>query len=323
MKLIRCLLAALLLLFSAAWMHAADPAPAPTPDPAARLAAAHRLADGIKYIHGDVVLRGGVAKVSVPAKFSYINPADSATILTKLWNNPSAGGTLGMIVPAGFDPLRPGGWASVISFVEDGYVKDDDAAKIDYTSLLHDMQAATAEASKTREQQGFARIALAGWAEPPRYDAASHKLYWAKDLIFGQGDHELNYDIRMLGRRGVLVVNVVASIQQLADVKAAAPTIISMVNFQDGHRYTDFTQSTDKVATYGIAALVAGGIAAKVGLFKGLWVLLLALKKFILIGIVAIIGFFKKLFARRKNEFVGGEATSTPAPPSPPPTGFS
>ncbi|HEY5893151.1 MAG TPA: hypothetical protein VIT91_07960 [Chthoniobacterales bacterium] len=42
------------------------------------------------------------------------------------------------------------------------------------------------------------------------------------------------------------------------------------------------------LSTYGIAALVAGGIAAKLGFFKGLWVALFAAKKFIIIGIIAL-----------------------------------
>ncbi len=57
----------------------------------------------------------------------------------------------------------------------------------------------------------------------------------------------------------------------------------------------------DKVATYGIAALVLGGIAAKVGFFKLLWVGILALKKFIIIGVVAVVAFVKKLFNRNAS----------------------
>ena len=57
-----------------------------------------------------------------------------------------------------------------------------------------------------------------------------------------------------------------------------------MTEFNDGERYTDYNSKTDKTAAYGIGALVAGGIAAKAGLFAKLGALLLGLKKLIMIG---------------------------------------
>ena len=77
-----------------------------------------------------------------------------------------------------------------------------------------------------------------------------------------------------------------------------------MVDFKEGSRYADFDPKTDKVAAYGIAALVAGGAlaaAAKLGLLKGLWVAILALKKFIVIGVIALVAFVKKFFKRGDN----------------------
>jgi len=55
------------------------------------------------------------------------------------------------------------------------------------------------------------------------------------------------------------------------------------------------------VAKYGIATLIAGGAlaaAAKFGILKVLWLGLLKFSKFIIIGLVAIAAFFKKLFNR-------------------------
>jgi uncharacterized membrane-anchored protein len=113
-------------------------------------------------------------------------------------------------------------------------------------------------------------------------------MYWAKEIKFGEHpEHTLNYNIRILGRSGVLVLNAVSSMDELQSVRHATPNLLSMVDFSPGHRYADFREGTDKVATYGIAALVLGGIAAKVGLFKALWIGILALKKFIIIGALA------------------------------------
>jgi uncharacterized membrane-anchored protein len=115
-----------------------------------------------------------------------------------------------------------------------------------------------------------------------------------------------------LGRRGVLVLNAVATMTQLREVEAATPSILGMVDFQEGHRYVDFNPGTDKVATYGIAALIAGGILAKAGLFKLLWVGLLAFKKLLIVAVIAVVGFVKKLLGIKSEK---KPALSTGAPP--------
>src|SRR5271165_1499991 len=295
----------------------ADPA---TLDPAARLAEYRRLANSVNYRTGSVTLNGGLAKVALPAGYRYLNPADSSTVLEKIWGNPKQKETLGMIVPAEFDPLRTGSWAVVLTFAEDGYVKDDDASKINYDDLLKKMKEGTQEASKARQKAGYPPIELVGWAAPPRYDATAHKLYWAQEIKFGNDPEDtLNYNIRILGRRGVLVLNAVAGMSQLKKVQDAAPTLLSMVDFQEGNRYADFKQGTDKVATYGIAALVAGGIAAKAGLLKGLWIAILALKKFIILAAIALMAYIKRIWSWIRGNSPSGEAgTSSGQPPNPP-----
>lgn len=301
MKLPPLLVSASLVLLLGSGAAAAENSAAAT-DSAARLAELRRTAGQIKYVQGEVQLGGGTAQVSVPANFRYINPKDAEILLAKVWGNPRGDGTLGILVPAGFDPLADDQWAAVITYQQDGYVKDDDAAQIDYNQLLADMKEGTAAANERRVKEGFGKVTLAGWATPPHYDGRTHKLYWAKDLQFeSEPEHTLNYDIRMLGRRGVLVINVVAPLSHLKNVEAAAPSIISMVNFRDGNRYADYTPATDKVAAYGVAALIAGGIAAKAGLFKGLLVAVLALKKFIIIGVLSVVAFVKKLLGRKSE----------------------
>jgi len=149
------------------------------------------------------------------------------------------------------------------------------------------------------EKNGYKSIELVGWAAPPHYDKEPHKLYWAKEIKFGGSEvNTLNYNIRVLGRRGVLILNAVASMNNFADIDKQTPQIVNMVEFNDGNRYADFNGKTDKTGAYGLAALVAGGIAAKAALFKVLWGGLLAFKKLIIIGVIAIAAFVKKLFAR-------------------------
>ena len=271
-------------------------------DPSAQLASLKRLESQLKYQKGDIDLKSGLAKLSLSEEFRYLSPTDADTELVKLWGNPPGSKTLGMIVPASQSVLDSQGWAVVITFDEDGYVKDSDADKIDYASLLKTMQEGTREANKTRKERGYPEMELVGWAAPPRYDKAARKLYWAKEISFvDQPSHTLNYNIRALGRRGVLVLNAVANMQQFGQIEKAAPEIVKMVEFNPGNRYADFDSKTDKVAAYGLAALVAGGIAAKAGLFKLLWVGLLAAKKFVVLGIIALVAFAKRLFGKRTD----------------------
>ncbi|MEO6594247.1 MAG: DUF2167 domain-containing protein [Planctomycetota bacterium] len=143
---------------------------------------------------------------------------------------------------------------------------------------------------------------MLGWAEPPHYDKAQHKLYWAERLQFeSSGGETLNYNVRVLGRRGHLVVNGVGDIDQLPLIAEHSKYLLQGTEFVEGQRYSDFNASTDKLATYGIGGLIAGGLAAKAGLFAKLGLLLKAFIKPILVGIVAIGALLAKLFGGRKK----------------------
>jgi uncharacterized membrane-anchored protein len=112
----------------------------------------------------------------------------------------------------------------------------------------------------------------------------------------------LNYSIRVLGRKGVLVLNAVASMDSISLIKAEMPTVLAATNFKAGNSYVDFNGSTDKVAEYGIAALVAGGAAAKLGFFAKMFALLIAFKKALIIGAVALFAGIKKFLGMKKEE---------------------
>jgi uncharacterized membrane-anchored protein len=263
---------------------------------------AQALAATLKFQQGEVILQNGLATLKVPDGLRFLNGHDAGTVLVKLWGNPPMPDPLGLLMPANAGPLSPEAWAVIITYEEEGYVKDKDAEKIDYADLLKQMQKATSDANKEREKLGYAPVELVRWAAPPRYDKAVHKLYWAKELKFGgERENTLNYNIRVLGRRGVLVLNAVAAMSQLPEIERSAPKILASLDFNPGHRYADFSEAAgDKVASYGIAALVAGGVAAKLGLFKGLWVLLLGAKKFVIVGFLAVAAWLRKLFGKTK-----------------------
>jgi uncharacterized membrane-anchored protein len=258
--------------------------------------------DHLHFQNGVITLPGGLAKLDLPASFHYLSPKDAEFVLTKLWGNPPGRQTLGMIFPTDMSPASRDCWGIVITYSDDGYIKDSDADSINYDKLLQQMQEGAKAANEERAKQGFAKVELVGWASHPRYDKQTHKMYWAKELRFSDSkSNTLNYNIRVLGRAGVLNLNVVAAMPALPQIEASTPEIVGLVNFTQGNRYADFKPGTDKVAAYGLAALVAGGIAAKAGLFKVILVGLLAAKKFVIIGLIALAAVFKKLFSGKNR----------------------
>jgi uncharacterized membrane-anchored protein len=288
------------LLFAAATAWAA-PEPKAELDEAAISNKVEKFLSGIEYKKGHIEIGKGLATLDIPEAFSFVGPEQAAKILLLWGNPPDDNPPLGMIFPAGKTARDENTWAVIIEWSEDGYVKDDDAESIDYGKLLKDMKAGVSEASKERVKDGYPSLELVGWATPPRYDKATHKMYWAKEIKFGgESENTLNYNIRILGRKGVLVLNAVANMKQLKEIEAATPKLLSLVEFKEGQRYADFNPNSDHYAAYGLAALVAGGVAAKAGLFKGLLLAIFAAKKFVIIGAVAIFAAIKKLFTRNK-----------------------
>lgn len=250
-----------------------------------------------QYQTGTVMVGEGLATLNLGPDYRFLGPADSSRLLTDYWGNPPSE-TLGMILPAHISPMSDESRAVVITYDNDGHVKDKDAEKINYAKLLKEMQKGSEQANAERVKLGYETVDLVGWAEEPHYDAASKKLYWAKELKFqgSEGPNTLNYNVRVLGRTGVLNLNAVAAMPQLGEIRPAMEGLLPMVEFNPGNRYADFDEKVDKVAAYGIAGLVAGGAAAKVGLFKGLFMGLLALKKFGIILVIAVVAGLGKIF---------------------------
>ena len=295
-----------LLLCLAAPFLRADPEPAPAKPTRESLAA---IASSLKWQTGTITLKDGLAKINLTDDFRYLNHDNAQKVLHDIWGNPADPDVLGMIFPAKVSPLDDDGWGIVVEYEESGYVKDDDAGKINYSDLLKQMQQDTNDANPERVKAGYPSVTLVGWATPPRYDATTHKLYWAKDIKFGSSQEDtLNYNIRVLGRRGVLVLNAVAGMRQFPTISQQMPQVLSMVDFQTGNQYADFDPKVDKIATYGLATLVAGGVlgaAAKFGTFKFLWPLLLGLKKFAIVALLALGAALKKISAWFKGRSPG------------------
>lgn len=253
---------------------------------------------------GDIVLGDDLATLHVPEDYFYLNAADTSTVLVDIWANPPGQEMLGMLMPAQYTPFDWESWAVTIAYESDGHVADDDAADIDYDDLLQQMRDDTRAYNSEREAAGYEPIQLVGWAEPPHYDAASKKLYWAKELQFGDDEQTtLNYEIRALGRTGMLSMTFIASTSQLPDINESRESVLAMAEFNAGNRYEDYDASIDHLAAYGVGALVAGKVAAKTGLLAAVLMILKKFGVFILIGIAA---FWRRLIgAFRSTETLG------------------
>ena len=174
----------------------------------------------MKYQTGTVKLPNGVAQLNVPKGFKYLNAEQSQYVIHDLWGNPARTDVIGMLFPESGGPYADSNYAFIISYDAMGYVKDEDADKINYDEMLKNMQSSEKEANTERLKQGYPSIHIVGWAQKPYYDKDTKVLHWAKDLEFGGEDsHTLNYDIRILGRKGILSLNAVAQMSELSLVK--------------------------------------------------------------------------------------------------------
>lgn len=258
----------------------------------------------LKFQTGQISIGKGIATLNLSNDFRYLDPQMAELVLVKAWGNPpeAAKDTLGMIFPNDGSTAVTN-WGAIITYEEDGYVDDEGAEKINYDRMAEEIREGIKESNTERVKQGYEPLTFIGWAERPHYDKANHKLYWAKELKFGDSpDNTLNYNIRILGRRGVLVLNAVAEKDQLREVSEKSAKLLPLIDFNPGHRYTDYIPGKDKVAEYGIAAIVAGTVAAKAGLFKWLLALLVAGKKLVVVAFLAIAAFLKRIFGRKSQE---------------------
>ncbi len=223
------------------------------------------------YQTGRVSLPGRLGYIDVPAGMRFLDSAQAQYVLERLWGNPPDNTPLGLLLPTTMGPATDDSWAFMVTYEEMGYVDDGDADNIDYDALLEEMRHDTRLENATRAADGYDPIEVLGWASPPFYDQKHHVLHWAKLLRFGPSGatahHTLNYDVRVLGRKGVLRLMAISGKGQLPEIKTAIPTLIARTHFADGLQYEDYAPDVDDIAAYSLGGLVAGKVLAKVGFF--------------------------------------------------------
>lgn len=256
-----------------------------------------------KYEHGIINLKNRVGKINIPKGFKYLEPVQAERVLVELWGNPKGENlTLGLLLPQSQGVLSKNGYVFNIQYDEIGHVKDDDADDINYDDLLKEMQEGTVEENKERQKAGYEPVSIVGWAAKPFYDEDRKILHWAKEIKFGKDPlNTLNYNIRILGRKGVLVLNAIATENELPLVQKDINKVLDIVQFNDGYKYEDFDSSVDDVAAWTIGGLVAGKVLAKVGFFA----IFAKFGKLIVLGLLGFFGAFKNKvkgwFSKDKN----------------------
>jgi uncharacterized membrane-anchored protein len=257
----------------------------------------------LTYSKGNIVIADNKITLNVPAGFKFLEKVQAKKVVEEYWGNPPQPNILGLIMPESGKVLSDDSYAFILTYEEDGYVKDKDAEKINYDDLMKGIKESEPEENKQRKAQGYNALSTVGWAQKPFYDKSKKILHWAKELhVEGAEANTLNYDVRVLGRKGVLSMNAVGSMAMLDSVKKDIDNVIQIASFNDGFKYEQFDDKTDNVAAYTIGGLVGAKVLAKVGILAKFGKFLAVAWKFILIGLVAGWGFIKKLFTKKKEE---------------------
>lgn len=246
------------------------------------------------------------ASLKLPAENIFIPQPQASRIMRALGNTVDSR-FVGLVIPA--DSSQ--GWFVTIDFTKSGYVRDDEAKSWNADELLSQLKEGTEAANQDRVSRGFPAIEVIGWAQPPTYDTDVHKLVWAATLkdrdptpdpnaAPNYDDITVNYNTYALGREGFFELNLITAYNALTANRPYAHTLLAGLNYLPGKRYTDFVEGTDNVAAYGIGALIAGGIAKKLGLFGLIAVFLAKAWKLIALAVMGVFWSIAKLF-RRNN----------------------
>lgn len=240
-------------------------------------------------------LIGDKATIKVPPGYVFLGSAETKKFMEA--NHNVSSGHEYLLAP---DNLH---WFSLFSFDPIGYVKDNET--IDADAVLDTVKEGTKQGNEERKRRGWSTMSIVGWRFKPHYDRDSKLLEWA---FVGRDDSTgsdvINYNTRLLGRSGVMQV-VLVSDPGVLDTAAATLKTMLMDGYQfaPGEKYAEFKQG-DRVAEYGLAALVAGGaaaVAAKKGVFAVIGAFLAAAWKFVLALVVGAIAWLKSLL-RKKSQ---------------------
>jgi uncharacterized membrane-anchored protein len=278
-----------------------DSASVPPLSAAEQQARAVWAAAGAAMVHGpSTIAFRDQAKLELPAGYGFV-PHDEAAALMRTIGNRTGDDFIGLIFPE--DQSRP--WFVSVAFEDSGYVKDDDAKNWNADELLQSLKDGTEAGNAERAQLGIPALQVTRWVEEPKYESSRHQLVWSAEATLKDRedpDPTINYNTYALGREGHISMNLVTTASTVDIDKPAAQALLSALEFNDGKRYSDFDSSTDKVAAYGLAALVAGVAAKKLGLLALAGAFFVKFAKVIVISAAALGGgLWSRLRGRGKD----------------------
>lgn len=252
---------------------------------------------GVKLVKGPKAVKlGNAAELKLPEGYHFVGP-DSLDRFFELTRNERGGKEVGVV-------LAPGDWTMFFDYDPIGYVKDDDKDKLNAEKLMSSMSENQEAANEERKKRGWDEMKIKGWATPPHYDTVTHNLKWAFNLSSSQDHYKevwINGSIRLLGRGGVMNVTLVADAADFKQAEVEADKFLAGgFNYVSGEKYAEF-KAGDKVAEYGLAALVLGGgvaTAAKMGWLAKFGVFFAKAWKLVVAAAVGIGVGIKKLFSK-------------------------
>lgn len=235
---------------------------------------------------------GSIANLNVPTGYRFTGSAGTIKLM-EAFGNLTNGSELGYISPLDMK------WFAVFEFDPSGYVKDDDKDKLDADEILKQLTEGQQRANTELSKRGMSTLVVLGWQTPPFYNKETHNLEWAIRLRGGDGSTVVNYKTKLLGRRGVMDVVLVCDEEQMTTVIPEYQKLLKGFAFKKQESYAAFSKG-DKIAEYGLTGLIVGGgllVAAKTGLLAKLW-------KPILIGLIAVGAFLKRIFVGKTKESI-------------------
>lgn len=239
----------------------------------------------------------GRATLKIPKGFRFLEAKGAQEFLKKTGNRPS-GQETGLLMHTQDE------WWVILEFEETGYVKDDEKKELDADKLIASYRQGSESMNEARQERGTPPIRIVGWHVAPNYNDITKNLEWSVEAESG-GEKFVNYNVRLLGRKGVTKVTL---IEDRSHVDATLPQfreILRSHQYGDGESYAEYRQG-DRIAQYGLGALVLGGAAAaaaKFGLFAPLILFFKKAWKLVAAGVVGAVMWIKNLITgRNKNE---------------------
>jgi uncharacterized membrane-anchored protein len=245
-----------------------------------------------------VVSLGDQAELSLKAGQAFANAKDAQTLMEAMGNTIS-GHEVGLVRPL----AEHEDWLLVFEHHDVGFVKDDEKNSIDKDALFKSISEGTEEGNKRRKELGISALHVVGWFEEPHYDVTTHNLVWALKAKDDGGGEVVNYNMRILGRTGYMSVVLIDEPAKLPTSKPIADRIMNGFSYKSGNKYAEF-RSGDRLAEYGLTALIAGGAgaaAAKLGLFAALWKILAKGGKAVVVLVVGAIAGLKRMISSLFN----------------------